>query len=180
MRRASPAARPADAHGRRGRGALLAVVLLAALAGEATTAVAQQKPEPVPALLPDKSTIPPGPPTPIDGVWRIDSLGARVRIEGGRIYAVDPWIHMFVFKVMPGQVVTKDVVRTAPGRYQGEDLPNMGLWAATLNDNQQLEVTIKAKLAPLQLVLTSIMPDSPQALRRERAEQIGAGSSPGE
>lgn len=156
------------------------VLLVGALGAWSTAAHAQGKPEPVPALLPDKTTLPPGPPMPIDGMWRIDSVGARVRIEGGRIYALDPWIHLFVFKVMPGQVVTKDLVRTAPGEYQGEDLPNVGLWSARLNDNQQLEVAIKGKLAPIQVVLTALMPDSPAALRREREEQIEARTGPGQ
>lgn len=152
------------------------VLLIGALGVWPPIAQAQGKPEPVPALLPDKTTIPPGEPMPIDGVWRIDSLGARVRIEGGRIYAVDPWIHLFVFKILPGQVVTKELARTGPGEYQGEDLPNSGLWRGTLNDNQQLEVVIKGKLAPIQVVLTALMPDSPVALRKERAEQIGVRS----
>ena len=151
-------------------GVILSIVIaLFALAGETS---AQQ---PVPALLPDKTTEPPGPPMPIDGIWRIDAVGARVRIEGGRMFALDPWLHLFVMQIKPGMIVTKDIERVGPGRYTGYDLPNLGTWTGTLNDNQQLQVRIAGKLAPIELVLTSLAPDDVKTFRAEREAQLRAG-----
>ena len=147
----------------------LALLLLLAIGAEAVGAQTQL--QPLPALLPDKTTLPPGDPMPIDGMWRIDAVSARVRIEGGRIFALDPWVHLLVWKVLPGMVVTKDLKRTGPGIYEGDDLPNLGPWKGTLNGNQQLEVHIQGQLAPIDLVLTALQPDDPAALRRERAAQ---------
>lgn len=130
--------------------------------------------QPVPALLPDKTAVRPGDPMPIDGMWRIDPLSARVRIEGGRIYALDPWVHLLIWQVMPGMVVTRNLERTAPGEYTGDDLPNLGRWVGVLNDNQQLVVDIAGTLGPLHLTLTALQPDDPGAFRRERAAQSEA------
>ena len=52
----------------------------------------------------------PGKPMPIDGMWRIDSVGARVRIEGGRIFALDPWVHLFIWQILPGRSDQPDTI----------------------------------------------------------------------
>ena len=150
----------------------LATLVLVLAAG----AAAQTQLQPLPAMLPDKTTLPPGPPLPIDGMWRLDAVSARVRIEGGRIFALDPWLHLLVWRILPGMVVTKDVARTGPGTYAGEDLPSLGPWSATLNDNQQLAVHIDGKLGPVDLVLTLLQPDDPAAFRAERAAQEAAAA----
>ena len=63
----------------------------------------------IPAFLPMMTAVPVTQAQPIDGIWTISSLGKRIRIEGGRAYAVDPWVHMFVLKIQPGMVVIKDI-----------------------------------------------------------------------
>jgi hypothetical protein len=148
-----------------------------ALSIGASSASAQTTPQPIPALLPDKTTIRAGGPMPIDGMWRIDVAHARVRIEGGRMYALDPWVHLFAFRIMPGMVVVRNIVRQGPGHYTGDDLPNLGPMTAKLNDNQQLEVHIQGTLAPIDIVLTSLQPDDPRGFRREREDQLSAEQS---
>jgi hypothetical protein len=152
------------------RRSILRGAALVAIVGFAATARAQTI-QPLPALLPDKTSVMPGEPMPIDGMWRIDEVGARVRIEGGRIFALDSWVHLIIWKVLPGQIVTRDLERQSAGHYTGKDLPNQGDWTATLNGNQQLKVHIQGALGPIDVVLTALMPDSPEALRQEREKQ---------
>ena len=80
-----------------------------------------------PAALPMKDSVPASQSSAIDGVWTISTLGKRIRIEGGRAYAVDSWIHAFLWEVQPDMVVlgeptNLDVYRGQRGRVDVEFL----------------------------------------------------------
>jgi hypothetical protein len=78
------------------------------------------------ALLPDASQVPAGQAQPIDGVWLIREIGKRIAIKNGRAYAIDGWVHAFVFRIEPEQVVMKDIVEKQLGLYDCYDLPMLG------------------------------------------------------
>jgi hypothetical protein len=71
----------------------------------------------IPAFLPVMTDVPMTEKLPIDGEWMVNTIRKRIRIEGGRAYAVDPWLHLFVLKVEPLMVVLKELRRTGPGQY---------------------------------------------------------------
>ena len=79
----------------------------------------------IPGLLPSIDQVERLDPLPIDGVWEIRELGERVIIEGGHAYAEDGWIHMFIFQILPEQVVIKSIRELASGDYVAQDLPLM-------------------------------------------------------
>ena len=74
------------------------------------------------SALPSRYEIERGPPLPIDGVWRLSTNGKRLRIEGGRAFAVDSWVHLIVSRVYTDQVVMRDMLRTAAGVYEARDI----------------------------------------------------------
>ena len=136
---------------------LWALVFLVAIA---PIALAQpgQIPQ-IPAFLPMAHTVPKAQPMPIDGTWTISSLGKRIRIEGGRAYAVDPWVHLFVLKIQPSMVVIKDIKPTGPGRYSGQDLPLMGQFDATVQADGSLGVSVAA-IVPARYTLVPVTLDN--------------------
>jgi len=127
----------------------------------------------IPAFLPMASAVPMTEASPIDGTWTITSIGKRIRIEGGRAYAVDPWLHMFVLKIQPGMVVIRNI-RSADGRtYTGEDLPLMGAFTGTLSPQGSLDVSVAGALGPVRYSLSPVELDN-----RSWYQQIMAGGSP--
>ena len=137
--------------------AWLGLMLICATAG----AVAQpgQIPQ-IAAFLPMMTAVPATQAQPIDGIWTISSLGKRIRIEGGRAYAVDPWVHMFVLKIQPGMVVIKDIRSTSPGSFSGSDLPLMGTWNARIGVGGALDVQV-ASMIPARYQLMPMQLDNP-------------------
>lgn len=113
------------------------------------------------AFLPDKYSVEETDALPIDGVWMISTNRKKIRIEGGRAYAVDSWLHLFTLKVQPDMVVVKDMQRTGPGTYTGYDLPLMGESTLTLNDDGNLTVSVAGMLGPAKFAL----------IRREVADE---------
>ncbi len=71
------------------------------LSASFTSAHAQGQVPQVPAFLPNETDVPMGQKLPIDGDWIISTIHKRIRIEGGRAYALDPWVHLFVLKIEP-------------------------------------------------------------------------------
>lgn len=122
----------------------------------------------IPAFLPNVSSVPATQTTPIDGEWRIDSIGKRIRIEAGRAYAVDPWLHLFVLQIQPNMVVLSDISRTGSGEYTGRDLPLVGQWNARLMPNGSLSVDVAGVLGPAQYTLSPISLDDQSAFDAER------------
>ncbi len=122
----------------------------------------------IPAFLPTVDQVSASQSMPLDGVWLISSIRKKVRIQQGRVFAVDGWLHLFVLQVQPGMVVMKDLVPTGPGKYSGEDLPLMGPFTAEVQADRSLAVsvqttltgTIKYKLIPIQI-------DNPQWYAQE-------------
>ncbi len=123
-------------------------------------AQAQQIPQ-IPAFLPMVDAVPPGERSAIDGEWRISSIGKRIRIEEGRAYAVDPWLHLFVLKIEPGMVVIKNIQSQGRGRFSGEDLPLLGKWDAERRSDGRLDVTIAGAFGPVRYQLIPIRLDRP-------------------
>ena len=134
----------------------------------ALPAQAQQPMPEIPAFLPMAHTVPQGEVTPIDGEWVVTSIGKRIRIQAGRAYALDSWLHLFVLKIQPMMVVLKDIRRTQPGQYTGQDLPLMGAWNARLGPDGTLSVNVQGALGPAQYTLMPVSQDDPQAFAQEK------------
>ncbi len=97
----------------------------------------------VKAALPHVDDVPEGRAQSIDGLWRVQSIGKRVRIEAGRAVVVDPWKHLFIFDVEKDMVVIRDIVAAGAGAFEGDDLPLQGRWKARLDDTEEtLNVTV--------------------------------------
>ncbi|MDH5456139.1 MAG: hypothetical protein OEY37_08705 [Gammaproteobacteria bacterium] len=143
----------------------------------ALPARAQQPVPELPAFLPMAHTVPQGAVTPIDGEWVVTSIGKRIRIQAGRAYAVDSWLHMFVLRIQPMMVVLKDIRRTQPGHYTGQDLPLMGAWNARLGPDGTLSVNVQGALGPAQYTLMPVSQDDPQAFAEEKRGNYQPGGS---
>ena len=115
----------------------------------------------IPAFLPMAHTVPAGEASPIDGEWMITSIGKRIRIQRGRAFAVDSWLHLFVLKVQPMMVVIKDIRRTGRDEYAGQDLPLMGPWTARQQQDGNLAVSVQGALGPVNYTLMPVSLDNP-------------------
>jgi len=152
----------------------LAVTLCAvALASSATAqdigqAIANASGVPqIPAFLPDKYSVPASEPMPIDGLWMVSTIRKKIRIEQGRAYAVDSWLHLFTLKIMPDMVVMQNFRRTGPGQFAADDLPLMGPATMTLNGNGNLDVTVQGMFGPVRYGLTRLEARYPDVLASE-------------
>ena len=127
----------------------LSVMLLSFsfMGGWTSSASAQtmQVPE-IGAFLPSVVDVAPAEPMVIDGLWKISSLNKMVRIDRGRIYAIDGWKHMFILVIQPGMVVIQNLKETTPGTYTGDDLPLSGPLKARLTGDRILDVTVQGAL----------------------------------
>ncbi|MEX2617560.1 MAG: hypothetical protein WD767_15840 [Alphaproteobacteria bacterium] len=173
---------------RTGVGALLALTVVAAptdpasaqnvldlLGGAASSAGVPQ----IPAFLPDKYSVPETDPLPIDGVWMVSTIGKRIRIENGRAYAVDPWLHLFVLKVQPDMVVLQNVRRTASaGQFVADDLPLQGPASFQLKPDGNIKVTVQGMLGPVGYDLIRREPAFPDALGTEITAMTGNAYTP--
>ncbi len=121
----------------------------------------------IPAFLPTVGEVSPGQPMPLDGTWLINTINKKIRIEAGRAYAVDGWLHLFVLKIEPGMVVIRDITPTAPGEYSGEDLPLMGKWNAKVVADRSLSVTVAGAMGPISYKLVPIQLDNREWYSKE-------------
>jgi len=142
--------------------------LLAPLTSAQVNPLGGQIPQ-IPAFLPMAPDIPMSKKLPIDGEWMVSSIRKRIRIEGGRAYAVDSWVHLFVLKVEPLMVVSKDWRRTGPGQYTGEDLPLMGKFTANLASNGYLNVEVAGLFGPVKFALVPVRVDDQRRFDREKS-----------
>lgn len=108
----------------------------------------------------------------------INNIRKRIRIEGGRAYAVDPWLHLFVLKIEPLMVVSKNWRRTGPGQYTGEDLPLVGQFRAQLDASGNMTVQVAGMLGPATLTLSPVRPDSQRRFEREKRAIGGISPEP--
>ncbi len=115
-----------------------------------------------PALLPTADSVPAGKATDIDGIWRISTNGAKVRIQGGRAYAVDGWQHL-TFWIYPNMVVTKDIKPDGMGCYSGYDLVLLGNWQAKPAADGALDIHV-ASVTPVSLRLLPVELDNPDGV----------------
>lgn len=129
----------------------------------------------IPAFLPSMTDVPATEKLPIDGEWVVDTIRKRIRIEGGRAYAVDSWLHLFVLKVEPLMVVIQDIKRAGPGQYTGQDLPLMGAWTAQIQPNGSLKVTVAGALGPASYNLVPVKVDNQQVFDLEKSGQYTPG-----
>lgn len=125
----------------------------------------------IPAFLPSMTDVPMTEKLPIDGEWVVNTIRKRIRIEGGRAYAVDPWVHLFVLKVEPLMVVIQDIKRTGPGQYSAQDLPLMGAWTAQIQPDGSLKVSVAGALGPANYSLIPVRMDDQQSFDLEKAGQ---------
>lgn len=114
----------------------------------------------IPAFLPLASDVPISKKLPIDGEWMINNIRKRIRIEGGRAYAVDPWLHLFILKIQPQMVVSKDWQRISPGQYSGQDLPLVGPFTASVLSNGNMNIQIQGMFGVVNLTLSPISLDN--------------------
>lgn len=159
-------------------GAMLLAATMAATAAGQDLAVIMGQPSgipQVPAFLPNRYSVAKSEPLPIDGMWLVNTLRKKIRIEAGRAYAVDSWLHLFVLKVQPDMVVIRDFQRTGPGRYTAQDLPLMGPATMQLNADGNLAVTVQGMLGPVRYELRRLEARYPEALS---AEISAAGHAP--
>lgn len=130
------------------------------------------------AFLPDQYDVARTAPLPIDGVWRVNTINKKIRIEQGRAFALDPWRHLFVMQVSPGMVVLQDFRRTGPGVYAAEDLPMAGPATLTLNREGHLDVSVQGPLGPVQYRLIRLDAQYPDALSHELSAMTGTPAPP--
>lgn len=148
--------------------------VLSLLIATGASAQAAGLPE-APAVLPVLAAVPPTQAMPLDGTWIIDTIQKKIRIEAGRAYAVDSWLHLFVLRVQPGMVVIRNITPTAAGRYAGEDLPLVGPWTATVQADRTIQVSVAGALGPVGYSLTPVHLDNPTWYASEMA---AAGLAP--
>lgn len=157
--------------------ASLTACAIALFATSIGSAQAQTIPE-IPAFLPDVASVPASQSTPIDGEWRIDSIRKRIRIEDGRAYAVDPWLHLFTLRIQPRMVVISDISRTDTRTYIGQDLPLVGQWNAQLMPDGTLVANVAGVLGPARYTLSPISLDDRASFEAEK-QGNGQPSVPG-
>jgi len=129
------------------------------------------------AFLPNQYDVARTEPLPIDGVWRVNAINKKIRIEQGRAYAIDPWRHLFVLQISPGMVVLQDFQRTGAGVYTAQDLPLLGPATLTLNREGHLDVSVQGKLGPARYQLIRLDAQYPDALSHELNAMAG-GAAP--
>lgn len=122
------------------------------------------------AALPDRYAVDLGKPLPIDGVWRLSSNNKRIRIERGRIFAVDGWNHALLFRVKPEQVTMINLRREEPGLYKGRDILLNGDAEMRLRADGNLDLTVATFPFPVKLALVREALDDPAALDNEMTE----------
>jgi len=105
------------------------------------------------AFLPDRYSVEKSEALPIDGVWMISANRKKIKIEQGRAYALDPWLHLFTLKIQRDMVVLQNFQRTGPGKYQADDLPLLGPATMQLEDNGNLSVFVAGTLGPVRYKL---------------------------
>lgn len=127
-----------------------------------TASCAVQPGQHIPAFLPMADSVPANESTSdIDGVWRVSTIGKNIRIDSGRAYAIDGWLHLFTLEVQPNMVVIKNIRPDGMGGYTGEDLPLMGKWQAKLAADGALDVHVAGAMGPASYRLLPISPDTP-------------------
>lgn len=127
------------------------------------------------SALPHVSSIPPGQPTALDGIWKLAANNIPYKIEAGRMYTMADYMHLFIFPVETYDVVVKDIVQTGPGQLSGNDLALLGPWTAQLQGNGTIKVSVQGALGPFESRLTPVQVANPEWLAQEVAAIAGGG-----
>ncbi|NOX69582.1 MAG: hypothetical protein GXP15_10375 [Gammaproteobacteria bacterium] len=130
------------------------------------------------AFLPDRYSVAKTQALPIDGVWMISAIRKKIRIEQGRAFALDPWLHLFVLKVQPDMVVMQNFRRTGNGTYMADDLPLLGPATMSLQADGNMQVNIQGKFGPVNYTLLRLEPQYPDAFNAEIAAATGQSVAP--
>lgn len=123
----------------------------------------------VKAILPDRYAVEQGNSLPIDGIWTISSIKKRIRIEKGRAFVLDGWVHALIFDIRPDMVVLKDFTRTKAGQFSAYDLPLNGKAKMTLRPDGNLDVKVKTFPFPITYTLVRETLDDAAAMAAEQA-----------
>lgn len=121
----------------------------------------------IPAFLPRAEQVSVTQAMPIDGVWMINTIGKKVRIEGGRAVVIDGWMHLFVLDIQPGMVVIQNIMPTAAGKYGADDLPLMGKWKATVQSDRSLSVVVETAVGAMPYKMLPVQIDNQQWFDQE-------------
>ncbi len=140
---------------------ILSATLLLGLA-PATHAQTVTIPE-VGAFLPNIVDVKPKAVSAVDGLWNISSLDKTVRIDRGRVYVIEGWNHLLLFKIKPGMVVITPFEEEAPGIFTGQDLPLQGPLKATLTGDRILDFTVAGALGEVRYQMSPQQLDDPDA-----------------
>jgi hypothetical protein len=130
----------------------------------------------IPAVLPDRYSVATTEALPIDGVWRVNTINKRIRIEQGRAYALDRWRHLLVLEVKPDMVVLQNFRRTGAGTYTADD--PVGPVALTLASDGNLDVVVTTPLFPVRYRLIRVDVQYPDALAHELSAMNGPPVAP--
>ncbi len=106
----------------------------------------------MPAAYPMKEDVAPSEVLPIDGIYRVSTLGKRIKIEQGRAYYLDPWTQAMFWRVQAGMVTLTNFSRTGAGLYVADDLPMSGKVQFTMGYDGQLNGVVhgqKYSLKPI-------------------------------
>lgn len=153
--------------------ALVFVVLLALATSVSHAAQGIPQLPQIPAFLPMVNTVPASAPSPIDGEWIISTLSKRIRIQSGRAFALDPWLHMFVLQVKPMMVVISEISTTDGQNYVGKDLPLLGTWNASLGPDGNLNVSVQTMVGPVKYSLMPIRLDDRDLFEQAKSGDYG-------
>ncbi|MEP2990576.1 MAG: hypothetical protein ABJN65_15050 [Parasphingorhabdus sp.] len=125
--------------------ALLALATTSAVIAPLPNQSAQAQ---IPGLLPRADQVAVAEPLAIDGVWQIRELGKHIVVEAGRAYALESWVHAFVFEIQPDMVVLRNFQQKAPNVYVADDLPLMGRANMVVEEDGSITATV-AGLVPV-------------------------------
>jgi len=125
------------------------------------------------SALPSRYEIERGPPLPIDGVWKLSTNGKRLRIEGGRVFAVDSWVHLIISRVYTDQVVMRDLHRMAAGIYEARDILINGDATLKLRKDGNFDVKVATFPFPVSFKLIREGVDDDAAFQSELENRAG-------
>ncbi|MFL0357142.1 caspase domain-containing protein [Erythrobacter sp. GH1-10] len=115
------------------------------------------------SALADRYDVPRSDPLAIDGIWTITSIDKRIRIEGGRAFAVDGWNHLGVLRVEPDQVVLTDLRSGDDGAFVGFDQVLQAKMTLKIRSDGNLDYRASTFPFPTKLVFNQIGVDDPDA-----------------
>jgi MAC/Perforin domain-containing protein len=116
----------------------------------------------IPGMLPNKNDVPQTERSPIDGDWMISVNNKRIRIESGRAYALDTWLHALIWTIQPDMVVLQNIETMGNGLFEADDLPLLGRARIQQLDSGELDVTVSTALGPVNYQLQPLQLVQPE------------------